>query len=135
MRLCVSVVLAGFLMMLTIPVQGHHSAGNFWYTDRNVEIQGVVKSLKMVNPHPELVVEVTEANGTKSLWRISGGGNASAMIRAGWKSNTLPLGMMVKVEGHPSRTEGAKALLAGNVTTPDGKVLDFSSGSAPLERQ
>ena len=133
MRLCVSVVLAGFLMMLTIPVQGHHSAGNFWYTDRNVEIQGVVKSLKMVNPHPELVVEVTEANGTKSLWRISGGGNASAMIRAGWKNTTLPLGLMVKVEGHPSRTEGAKALLAGNVTKPDGTVLNFSAGTGPVQ--
>ena len=28
---------------------------------------GVVKSLKMVNPHLELVVEFTEANGSKSL--------------------------------------------------------------------
>jgi hypothetical protein len=134
MRLHVSIVLAGLLLIGAVSVQAHHSAGNFWYTDRNVEIEGVVKSLKMVNPHPELVVEVTEANGTKSLWRISGGGNASAMIRAGWKSTSLPIGMKVKVEGHPSRTEGAKALLAGNVTTPEGKVLDFSSGSGPLDQ-
>ena len=134
MRLYVSIVLAGLLLMLNIPVQGHHSAGSFWYTDRNVEIEGVVTSLKMVNPHPELVVEVTEGNGTKSLWRISGGGNASAMIRAGWKSNTLPIGTKVKVEGHPSRTEGAHALLAGFVTMPDGKKLDFSSGSGPIDR-
>jgi len=133
MRLYVSLVLAGLFLMLTVTVQGHHSAGNFWYTDRSVEIQGVVKTLKMVNPHPELTVEVTESNGEKSLWRISGGGNASAMIRAGWKNNTLPIGMAIKVEGHPSRTEGAKALLAGKVTKADGSVLDFSSGSGPVQ--
>jgi hypothetical protein len=40
----------------------------------------------------------------------------------------------VKVTGSPSRQEGAKALLAGLVTRPDGKVVDFSSGSGPLER-
>ena len=134
MRIYVSVAMVGLVMMLAFPVLGHHSAGNFWYTDRNVEIAGVVKSLKMVNPHPELVVEVTEGNGTKSLWRVSGGGNASAMIRAGWKSTTLPLGLMVKVEGHPSRTEGAHALLAGNVTKPDGQVLNFSAGSGPVDQ-
>jgi hypothetical protein len=133
MRLSISILLAGLLVLLTIPAAAHHSAGNFWYTDRSVEIQGTVKSLKMVNPHPELVVEVTEGNGTKSLWRISGGGNASGMIRAGWKNGTLPVGMMVKVEGHPSRTEGARALLAGKVTRPDGTVLNFSAGSGPVE--
>ena len=134
MRLYVSVALAGLVMTLAFPVLGHHSAGSFWYTDRNVEIAGVVKSLKMVNPHPELVVEVTEGNGTKSLWRVSGGGNASGMIRAGWKSTTLPIGLMVKVEGHPSRTEGAHALLAGKVTKPDGTVLNFSAGSGPVDQ-
>ena len=134
MRFYLSVVLAGLLLMLTIPVLAHHSAGNFWYTDRNVQVQGAVKSVKIINPHPEMVIEVTEANGEKSTWRITGGGNASGMIRAGWKNGTLPVGMLVKVEGHPSRTEGAKALLAGKVTTPDGKVLDFSAGSGPIDQ-
>jgi Family of unknown function (DUF6152) len=133
MRLFVSVALAGLLLLLSIPALAHHSAGNFWYTDKNVEVQGTVKSVKIINPHPEMVIEVTDANGTKADWRITGGGNASGMIRAGWKNGTLPVGMLVKVVGHPSRTEGAKALLAGKVTTPEGKVLDFSAGSGPID--
>ena len=134
MKLTVSVVLAGLLLLLSIPALAHHSAGNFWYTDKNVEVQGTVKSVKIINPHPEMVIEVTDANGTRSDWRITGGGNASGMIRAGWKNGTLPVAMLVKVVGHPSRTEGAKALLAGKVTTPEGKVLDFSAGSGPVDQ-
>ena len=133
MKISASVALAGLLLALSIPALAHHSAGNFWYTDKNVEVQGTVKSVKIINPHPEMVIVVTDASGTKSDWRITGGGNASGMIRAGWKNGTLPVGMLVKVVGHPSRTEGAKALLAGKVTTPEGKVLDFSAGSGPID--
>ena len=135
MKLLVLVVAASFALMLTIPAFAHHGAGSFWYTDRKVEIEGTVVSVKIVNPHPELVIEVTEGNGQKAIWRISGGGNASGMIRAGWKNDTLPAGLKVKVEGSPSRTEGAKALLAGKVTKPDGTVLNFSAGSPPIVAQ
>ena len=133
MRFCLLFLLAGSLLMVTVPVEAHHSASSFWHTDRTVVIEGVVKSVHMVNPHPELVVEVTAANGEKSDWYISGGGNASAMIRAGWTQDTLTPGMKVKVEGNPSRREGAKALLTGDVTKEDGTVLEFSSRSGPVQ--
>lgn len=128
MKFYVSLLLAGLLLMTTVQLEGHHSMPNFWYMDRNVQIEGVVKSVKIVNPHPEMIVEVTEPNGTKSLWRITGAGNASAMIRAGWTKKTLPEGTQVKVEGHPSRAEGAKSLLAGTVTKPDGTKVQFGGG-------
>lgn len=128
MKFYVSLALAGFVLLTTLPAAAHHSMPNFWYMDRNVEIEGVVKSVKVVNPHPEMVIEVTNPDGTKSIWRITGAGNASAMIRSGWKNNTLPEGTPVKVEGHPSRVEGAKALLAGTVTKRDGTKLSFGGG-------
>ena len=134
MRYWFSIVIAGLLLAWTLPALAHHSAGNFWYTDKNVQVEGTVQSVKIINPHPELVIQVTNAAGEKEIWRITGGGNASGMIRAGWKNGTLPVGMFVKVEGHPSRTEGAKALLAGKVTTPEGKVLDFSAGSGTIDQ-
>ena len=125
MRLFLSLALSGTLLMLASPLGAHHSASSFWHTDRIVEIEGVVKAIHIVNPHPELVVEVTDANGEKSDWYISGGGNASAMIRAGWTDDTIPIGEKVKVQGQPSRREGAKALLSGDVTTEDGVVVSF----------
>ncbi len=133
MRFCSLFLLAASLLMVTVPIEAHHSASSFWHTDRTMVIEGVVKSVHMVNPHPELVVEVTASNGEKSDWYISGGGNASAMIRAGWTQDTLTPGMKVKVEGNPSRREGAKALLTGDVTKEDGTVLSFSSRSGPVQ--
>ena len=130
MRLFMTVVSIGLFLTLSVVAEAHHSAVNFWFTDREVEIEGVVMEVKMVNPHPELVLEVTEPNGETSVWRISGGGHATGMIRGGWRQDTLPAGMKVKVSGNPSRQEGAKALLAGNVTRPDGTVVNFSSGAA-----
>src|SRR5688572_10926721 len=134
MKLHLAAGLAGLLLVLSVPLYAHHSAVNFWYTDRKVEIEGTVKSVKIVNPHPEMVIEVIESNGQKSEWRISGGGRATGMIRAGWRDETLPVGMKVKVKGSPSRQKGAKALLAGEVTRPDGSVISFSAGASPFEQ-
>jgi hypothetical protein len=128
MKICVPLGLGGWLLIAAIPATAHHSMPNFWHMDRTVEIEGVVQSVKIVNPHPEMVVEVTNPDGTTSIWRISGAGNASAMIRNGWTSKMLPQGMKVKVEGHPSQNAAARALLAGIVTKPDGTKLEFGGG-------
>lgn len=127
MRYCLSFLLAGSLLMVTVPVEAHHSASSFWHTDRTVVIEGIVKSVNIVNPHPEVVVEVTEPNGEKSDWYLSGSGNASAWIRSGWTDDTLPAGMNVKVEGNPSLREGSKALLVSreSITHPDGSPISF----------
>ncbi len=125
MRFFLSLALVCSLPMVAVGSEAHHSASSFWHTDQIVEIEGVVKSINIVNPHPEMVVEVTDANGEKADWYISGGGNASAMIRAGWTDDTIPVGERVKVQGQPSRREGAKALLSGDVTTEDGVVVSF----------
>ena len=109
MRLFMTVVSIGLFLTLSVVAEAHHSAVNFWFTDREVEIEGVVMEVKMVNPHPELVLEVTEPNGETSVWRISGGGHATGMIRGGWRQDTLPAGMKVKVSGKPfasGRCEG-----------------------------
>ncbi len=108
-------------------VEAHHSASSFWHIDRTTVIEGVVKAVHMVNPHPEVVVEVTDANGEKSDWYLSGSGNASAWIRSGWTDDTLPAGMAVKVEGNPSLREGSKALLVNRsgITHPDGSPISF----------
>ena len=130
MRLSLTVVVTCLLLTIGVVAEAHHSAVNFWHVDREVEIEGVVKEVRIVNPHPEMVIEVTDENGEVSLWRINGGGHATGMIRAGWRDGTLPVGMKVTVKGNPSRQEGAKALLAGLVTKPDGTVVNFSSGAA-----
>jgi len=133
MRLRLSPVLAVMALMLTVPVLAHHSFVTFWDMDRTVEITGVVKSVKLVNPHANMTVEVTEA-GQKSIWSITSRGSVSALRAGGWKEDTVPVGMTVKIEGNPSRKEGAKGLAAGKITRPDGSVVWFGGGGGIPQR-
>ena len=128
MKLRVLAAPAGILLILTVPALAHHSFASFWYMDKTIEITGIVKSIKVVNPHPEMQLEVTEPNGEKSAWSVTATSSGSAIRRA-WAVEDalerLPVGTKIKVEGHPSRKEGSKALAAGTITLPDGKQLGF----------
>lgn len=124
-----SAALAVVFLLWTVPAPAHHSFTNFWHMDRTVEIAGVVKALKLVNPHSEITIEVTEA-GQTSLWYITSRATGSALRKAGWTPETLPVGITVKIEGHPSRKEGAKALAAGKITKADGSVISFGGDAA-----
>jgi hypothetical protein len=128
MKFSVPLLIAGALVVTPATMNAHHSMPNFWFMDKTVEIEGTVQSVKIINPHPELVLEVTTPEGTKAIWRVTGAGNASQMIRDGWTNRTLEQGMKVKVLGHPSQNTAARALLAGIVTKPDGTQVEFGGG-------
>src|SRR5262245_29785861 len=123
MKLSKMALIVGILVF-AVPVLAHHSFSNFWYMDKTVEITGIVKALKLVNPHSEIEIEVTE-NGQASSWFITSEGTGSALRKAGWTPESLPVGMKVTIAGHPSRKEGAKALAAGKITKSDGSVIWF----------
>ena len=127
MRFAASVLLAAVVLTLTNSVSAHHSYVSFWDVDKTVSIVGVVKSVRLVNPHASMVVEVTDPNGQKSDWAIVSRGSVSALRLAGWKEDTVTIGMKVTVEGNPSRNEGAKGLAAGKITKPDGSVVSFGA--------
>jgi hypothetical protein len=115
------------VVLVAVPALAHHSFTTFWHMDQNAEITGVIKSVKIVNPHGELTVEVTEPNGEKNLWYITSRGPAQATRRAGWESGKF-VGETVTIEGFPSRKEGARALAAGKVTFEDGTVMWLGGG-------
>ncbi len=132
MKLPASVLLAVLMLMLTVPASAHHSLTSFWDTDKTARITGIVKSVKLVNPHANMIVEVTDANGQKSDWSIVARGSVSLLRQLGWKEDTVTVGMRVTVEGSPSRNPGAKGLAAGTITRPDGSVVTF--GAIPRDQ-
>jgi hypothetical protein len=121
-------MIVGILLSVSIPVLAHHSFQSFWQMDKKIEVTGVVVSLKLVNPHPEMQIEVTDANGQKSIWMVAATGTGTSMLKAGWTTATVPVGTTVKVEGSPSRREGAKAVAAGKIIKADGSVVWFGGG-------
>jgi hypothetical protein len=118
-----------FVMLGGVPAPAHHSFTNFWHMDRTVEISGVVRAVKLVNPHSELTIEVVDG-AQKGVWYVTSRATGSALRNGGWTPDTLTVGQTVTVEGNPSRKEGAKALAAGKITLANGKVLSFGGSAA-----
>ena len=127
MRRSIALFLAA-IWLAAIPAFAHHSFTAFWQMDKTVTIEGVVTQNKLVNPHPEMRLEVTEADGQKALWIVTGRASGMAIVKAGWNAETVPIGMKVTVEGNPSRRQGIRALAAGKIIRADGSVVWFGGG-------
>ena len=125
-KLLVPTILAVTFLVLAVPIQAHHSITALWFTDRSIPITGLVRSFKLVNPHPELVVEVTEPDGESSLWYVTATSNLRTLLQRGWTTDMLPIGTRVTVQGSPPRRGGFQGLAAGKVTTDDGTVMWLS---------
>ena len=133
MKLVVSLGLPVALLMLNVPAEAHHSFNTFWYMDKTLEIEGVVKSFRLVSPHSEMMVEVMES-GKPVMWRITAKTGAVNARKAGWKTEDF-IGKKVKIAGNPPRKEDAHSMAAGVVTFPDGKVVCLGGcpGGPPAE--
>jgi hypothetical protein len=54
MKLKLSAAIVGMLVLVSIPVQAHHSFNTFFDMSKTVQIEGVVKSFKLISPHSEI---------------------------------------------------------------------------------
>ena len=99
--------------------------------DEVVEVTGVVKRWALVNPHPELVLEVTEEGGETIELRVYALGVAGMMSRAGWTRDSLVPGETVTVRGSPSRASDS-SMAGRSVTKSSGAVLTMG-GPGPAE--
>src|SRR5262245_10030988 len=78
-------------LWIGIPAIAHHSAAGQDFGKR-VELQGVVKSWRLMNPHGKLVVAITDAKGTRDIEfethsrnNVYRSGYRDGMVRAGDK--------------------------------------------------
>jgi len=68
--LIVFIVVGGAVLVLSPPAAAHHGAAGLFDLSRTVEVTGSVKTWSFVNPHPILVLEVTDENGATADWDI-----------------------------------------------------------------
>ena len=127
-----SLVIAGFTLMV-VPVVAHHSSAPFFEPDKRVEIEGTVTRFVFRNPHAFLFLDVVDANGVTSEWQIELGAPVS-IRRTGWTPDSLPIGMVVKASGRPSRAEGSQGLCCVRMTKADGSPV-LEGGRVEERRQ
>jgi hypothetical protein len=114
------------LALLVQAAFAHHSTNGIYDEEREVELTGKVKSWRFINPHPSLILEVTNEAGVVEEWDVSYGGSAVAhLVRRGYTAETFKPGDMITVKGYPALLESARGLLMerNNPTRADGSPL------------
>ena len=129
MRAKVSSLVASVALLLAAsPAMAHHAFAAEFDTDQPVTVRGVITRVDWVNPHSWIYVDVKEADGKVVTWRFEMG-PPNALLRMGWRKDSIPPGTPVKIEGYRGKS-GKPVANAKTVTLPDGREL-FSGGSAP----
>jgi uncharacterized protein DUF6152 len=118
----VRVALAGLVLGgALLPVQAHHSAA--MYDFRKVaETTGVVKAVRVINPHMSLTLEVSDAKGAQDV--EFEGHSLNNFYRAGWRPNMIKVGDRIKVRFAPRKDAQPGGFVSG-FTTSDGKEVAF----------
>ena len=115
--LAAAVVAAG-LLLGSLPAMAHHASAPFYDDSKTAEAQGPVTKLLIKNPHSFLYFESTTEKGEKVEWQVELGA-VTSLTRAGWTTDTLKPGTLVKVVGRPSRAEGSYGMCCARITRPD----------------
>jgi Family of unknown function (DUF6152) len=104
-----------------LPVQAHHSAA--MYDFRKVaETTGVVKAVRVINPHMSLTLEVGDAKSAKDV--EFEGHSLNNFYRAGWRPNMIKVGDKIKVRFAPRKDQEPGGFVSAFVTS-DGREVAF----------
>ena len=120
-----SIALAiAFIISIGMPATAHHSAANQDFSKRT-EMQGVVKSWRIVNPHGKLVIQVTDAKGTRDIELETHSRNN--VYRSGYRDGMVKAGDKIKVYIAPNRDGSDGGYLVAFETAAGEKIgLDAS---------
>lgn len=125
--------LVGGSLLLAAAAQAHHSIANFWDGTKNISVSGVIKDVKLVNPHSELTLEVME-DGKPVKWLAFGLGITD--LRRRGITNEMLMNKKVTFEGHPPKRAAGKGIFLVGIVFEDGKRIDIQErgvGSGPRD--
>jgi len=126
-------LLVAALLVAAAPVVAHHAFSAEFDATKPVRLQGVITKMEWINPHAWMHVDVTNDDGTVDSWMVEAG-PPGALVRRGWRKDSVRPGTEVFIEGYQA-LDGTNKANGRDVTLPDGtKLFAGSSGTgAPLD--
>ena len=113
------------LLVAAVPVAAHHAIAAQYDMDKAGEWTGTLKKMEFVNPHSMLYIEVTNTDGSKSVWKFQSGAIGTLRNLGLLKKSSeggLKTGDVVTATGFAARNGNAMGFMK-SLTMPDGHVI------------
>lgn len=120
-----TLALAGLVLAAYVPAIAHHAFSAEFDPNRPVVLRGPVVRVEWVNPHTWIHLEVTNEDGSKTIWMVEGG-TPNTLLRRGLSRGSIPIGAMIIVDGYQSKDRSARAN-GRDITFADGRKFFMGS--------
>lgn len=109
-------------------IEAHHAFAAEFDSTKPVALRGKITKMEWINPHAWMHLDVVKPDGTVEAWMIEAG-PPGALVRRGWKKDSVLPGIEVLVEGYRA-LDGSNRANGRDVTFPDGtRLFAGSSGT------
>jgi Family of unknown function (DUF6152) len=116
-------------LMASGSLQAHHSLAGVYDMKKESEVTGTLTSIKFVNPHGSMRLEVKKPDGSTTEWVFTTGSATTLAERGiGKSSNLLKPGDTITAKFIPA-ANGSPLGFLKSITTADGKVIQISAGN------
>jgi hypothetical protein len=133
MRTKLVIAVAALALLATVPLFAHHSFSSEYDGTKRLTLTGKMVNFEWVNPHSWIHVEVTNPDGTKTIWKGETP-PVNLLYRNGWTKpmveEMVTKGEIVELSGIAAK-DGSHHLFAQGVKRSDGKTVLGLSGAPP----
>jgi len=95
-------------LMAVKPMLAHHSFDAEYDSKKTTTISGFVTKLDWVNPHAFVFIDTKDESGAVKNFKVEMG-PPYALVRGGWKRDTVKIGDKVTVQGAALAKDGCNA--------------------------
>ena len=119
------------VLLASAPILAHHGA-SVYDSKKLTTLKGTVTEYQFMNPHTEILFNVTGTDGKVEKWTAEAASMVT-MMRLGWTKSILKAGDQVTAVGNVAKN-GSHTMRLRKVVFPDGKETVVDRGEDYAEQ-